>query len=54
MLEQFLKDCTPWEGLCAGAGEEHDEEGKAEANCHELTTTPIRHPPALLRLERKE
>ena len=47
-LEKFVEDCLPWEGPHAGAGEKH-EEGVAENNCYELTATPIPHPPALLR-----
>ena len=53
MLEQFTKDCISWEGPHAGAGEEREEEEEAEAKCHELTTTAIPHPPALLWLGRK-
>ncbi|KAK4826197.1 hypothetical protein QYF61_006141 [Mycteria americana] len=67
MLEQFVKNCSPlegltlekfakdyllWEGPHAGAGEEHEEEGAAETPCDELTTAPIPHPPATLRGKR--
>jgi len=47
---QFTKDCLPWEGPYAGAGEEHEEEGVAETTRDELTIIPIPHPPALLGL----
>jgi len=39
-LGQFV-NCLPWEGTHAGAGEESEEEGAAEALCDELTITPI-------------
>jgi len=39
-----MKNCSLWEGLNAGAGEEHEEEGVAEIKCYELTTKPISHP----------
>ncbi|KAK4821436.1 hypothetical protein QYF61_020019 [Mycteria americana] len=48
MLEKFVEDCLLWVGPLAGAGEESEEEGAAERTCHELTATPIPHPPALL------
>jgi len=63
MPGQFLKDCTPWEGLTleklvenclllvgpsAGAGHECEEERAVERTCEELTVTPISHLPALL------
>jgi len=69
MLEQFVKDGTPWEGLTlekfvesclswvgphAGAGEECVEEGVAETTCDELTTTPILCPHAPLGEEEVE
>ncbi|KAK4810860.1 LOW QUALITY PROTEIN: hypothetical protein QYF61_008832 [Mycteria americana] len=41
MLDRFVKDCILWEGPHAGAGEECEEEGAAEAKHYELTTTPI-------------
>ncbi|KAK4818457.1 hypothetical protein QYF61_013663 [Mycteria americana] len=44
-LEQFVKDCIPWEGPHAAAGEEREEEGVAEMNFYELAATPIPHPP---------
>ena len=44
-LEQFMKNCLLWEGPHTGAGEEHEEEGTAETKCYRLTTTPIPHPP---------
>ncbi|KAK4811345.1 hypothetical protein QYF61_027574 [Mycteria americana] len=47
MLEQFLKDCIPWEGPHSGAEEECEEEGAAETQHYELTSTPIPHPPEL-------
>ncbi|KAK4827992.1 hypothetical protein QYF61_022694 [Mycteria americana] len=68
MLEQFLKNCSPWEGLMlekfvedcllwegphAGAVEEHEEEGAAEATCNELTTASIPCPPMPHRGRRK-
>jgi len=54
MLEKFMEDCLLWEGPHTGAGEECEEEGAAETKCDELTTTPIPHPPALLRGEEAE
>jgi len=59
MLEQFVKNCSPWEGVIlekllkdcvswerphAGAGEECEEEGVAETKRYEVTTTPISGP----------
>jgi len=41
MLEQFVKNCIPWVGPHAGAGEKHEEEEVAEARCDELAATPI-------------
>jgi len=38
-----MKDCTPWVGAHAGAGEQHEEEGSAEAKFYELTPAPIPH-----------
>ncbi|KAK4831753.1 hypothetical protein QYF61_018951 [Mycteria americana] len=32
MLEQFMKDCIPWERPHAGAREKHEEEGAEESN----------------------
>jgi len=37
MLEQFLKNCLPWVGPHAGAGEECEEKGAAERMCDELS-----------------
>ena len=49
-LEQFVKDCTPWEGRWSrGAEEQHEEEGVAETMCYELTATSIALPSALPR-----
>jgi len=56
-LEQFVKSCSPQEGLTlkftenylqcegphTGPGEECEEEGVAETMCDELTTIPIPH-----------
>jgi len=39
-----VKDCIPWERPHAGAGEELDKEGIAEAKHYELTMTTIPHP----------
>ena len=64
MLEQFVKSCSPWEGLTleefvvncvlwegphTGAEEECEEEGEAERMCDELTATSIPCPLVLLR-----
>jgi len=46
-------DCVPREGLHAGAGEQHEEEGAAEAKRHDLTTT-IPHPPVQLGAVKEE
>jgi len=35
----------------SGAGDKCEEEGAAEMSCYGLTTSPIPHPPALLRGE---
>ncbi|KAK4810932.1 hypothetical protein QYF61_013340 [Mycteria americana] len=63
MLEQFMKNCSPWEGPMlekvvkdcllwvgphTGAGEECEEEGVAERKHYELTTTLIPCPSAPL------
>ena len=48
-LEKWVEDSLPWVGAQAGAGEECEEEEAAETTCDEMTTTPIPHPPALLR-----
>lgn len=48
-LEKYEKDSILLEGLHTAAGKECMEEGAAERKCHELTTTPIPHPPALKR-----
>ena len=53
-LEKFVEDCLPWEGPHTGAGEECEEEKVAEMKCYELTTTPISHTPAPLRGEKLE
>ncbi|KAK4810855.1 hypothetical protein QYF61_008827 [Mycteria americana] len=47
-LEKFVKDCLLWEGPHDGAGEDHEEEEVAETKCYELTVTPIPCPPVLL------
>ena len=47
-LEKFVEDCLPWEGSHAGAGEECEEEGMAETTRYELTITPMPCPPAPL------
>lgn len=52
--DQFRKDCSLWEGLHAGAGEESEEEGVAETKRYELTVTPFPHPSALLEGEEAE
>ncbi|KAK4810511.1 hypothetical protein QYF61_004291 [Mycteria americana] len=44
MLENFAKNCIPWEGPHAG-GEECEEEGAAETKCYGLTVNPTPHPP---------
>ena len=64
MLEQFLKDCSPWEALtlekfaedCTsweapndGTGEQCEEQGAADTKCYGLTTTPVPQPPEPLR-----
>jgi len=48
-----VKNCLPWEGPHAGAGEEceespPEEEGAADTTCDELTIAPIPHAPAML------
>jgi len=48
MLEQFLKNCCPWEGPHSGARKQQKEERVKEMKCYELTTTPIAHSPVLL------
>jgi len=48
LLERFMENCQPWEGLHTGAGEESEEEGAAETTCDELHTTPIPCPPVPL------
>jgi len=53
MLEKFMEDCLLWEGPHAGAGEECEEEGAAEATCDELTIAPISSPPVLLGVGRQ-
>lgn len=47
-LEKFVKDCVLWERPNTGAGQKCEEEGAAETKCHELTTTFIPDPLALL------
>jgi len=47
-LEQFMEDCLLWEGPHAGEGAESEEEGGEEPMCDKLTTAPIPCPPALL------
>jgi len=44
MLEQFMKECIPWEGPHAGAGEKSEEEGTIKTKCYGLTATAIPHP----------
>ncbi|GAB0203412.1 mitochondrial enolase superfamily member 1 [Grus japonensis] len=51
MLEKFVKDRLPWKGPHAGAGEEIDEEGVTETTCDELITTPIPRCPVSLRVD---
>jgi len=48
ILEKFTENCLPWEGHHAGAEEEHEEEGAAETKRDELTTTLIPCPPVPL------
>lgn len=36
-----MKDCLPWEGLHARAGQNCEEEAVAETKFYELTTTPF-------------
>ncbi|KAK4810165.1 LOW QUALITY PROTEIN: hypothetical protein QYF61_010477, partial [Mycteria americana] len=40
-LEKFVKDCLPWVRPHVGAGEEREKEGMAETTRNELTATPI-------------
>ncbi|KAK4810927.1 hypothetical protein QYF61_013335 [Mycteria americana] len=51
MLEQFVEDCLLWEGPHTGAGEECEEEEAAETMHDELTATPIPCPSAPLGME---
>ena len=51
-LQKFMEDCLPWEGPHAGAGEECEEKGAAETMCDELTATPIPCSSAPLRRRR--
>lgn len=39
-LEQFVKDCMPWEGNHTAAGEKREEKGAAETNFYELGCNP--------------
>lgn len=50
-MEQFLKDCIPWEVPHAGE-EEEDEKEVAERSCYGLNTTPAPHHSDLLRVGR--
>jgi len=43
-LEKIVEDCLPWEGPHAAAVEDCEEKGAAKTTCDELTTTPISHP----------
>lgn len=47
VLDKFVKDRLPWEGPHAVAEEKHEDEGAAEM-CNELTAIPILCPFALL------
>jgi len=43
-LEQFMKDCIPWEGPHDGAEEKSEEEGVSETKYYELTATLLPQP----------
>jgi len=53
-LEKFVKDCILWEGPHPGAGEEREKEGASETKHYKLIATLIPHPPEPLVEELEE
>lgn len=50
MVEQFSKDCIPWEGPHTGAGDKYEKKGVAVMKSSQLTTMSLPPPPALLQV----
>ena len=50
MQDQLGKDCNLWKGSHVGVGAECDHEVAADTTHYGLTTTPISHSPAALRV----
>lgn len=40
-LEKFIESCLLWEGSHIGAGNSSQEQGEAETTCNKLTTAPF-------------
>jgi len=51
--QQFMKDCILWEEPQAGVGEQREKEEVSKRSCCELTRTPIPHPSSLLGVARR-
>lgn len=52
ILKPFMEECLPWEGSCAGAGEQCEDlshwGGTSGRTCDEQTAAPIPHLPLIL------